>query len=646
VNVTPNRPDALSHLGIAREVSVLTREPLRPPSPKLAEGGGKAADKVKLRVEDPSRCPRYAARVVEGVTVGPSPRWLTDRLKACGVRAINNVVDVTNYVLLEYGQPLHGFDLDKVGGAEIVVRLARMGEHLTTLDGKDRALDPDDLLICDRDKPQVLAGVMGGAQSEVTQVTRRVLLEGAYFQPKTVRRASKRHSLHTESSHRFERGTDVGIIPAALDRAAALIAELGGGQVLEGRVDAYPKPVERRQVSLRYARVGAVLGVDIPAAESRRILEALGFVLKGDETVAGRFEVPTARVDVEREEDLIEEIARIHGYDAIPEALPRSTGELSPEPRPVEIERRLRLSMSGAGLDEVVNYSFVSPRELVALGQPVPVPLLNPLSAEQSVMRTTLYAGLLQNVSRNLRHQMPSLRLYELGYVYLGDPEGGIGERPVARESLKLSGVLCGSRQGRAWTAKDAPVDFFDAKGAVEVVLAALKIDGAVFEPVETAQYHPRASAVVKAQGKVLGAVGEVDPRVARKLDVPAGLFLFELDVAALGEAADLVPGFKPLSRFPAVLRDLAVVVPVELAHAEVRKVLLEVGAPLVEEAAIFDVYTGQPIPEGKKNVAYALTYRAADRTLTDAEVSEAHGRIVAEVNRRLGGSLRGANPQ
>ena len=521
-----------------------------------------------------------------------------------------------------------------------------MGEHLTTLDGKDRTLDPDDLLICDRDTPQVLAGVMGGAQSEVTQATKRVLLEGAYFQPSTVRRSSKRHALHTESSHRFERGADLSVIPAALDRAAQLIAELGGGRVLDGRVDVYPKVHEPRRVTLRYARVGAVLGVGIPALESRRILEALGFACEAEAGGEARFVVPAARVDVEREEDLIEELARIHGYDAIPEALPKSTGELAPEPRHVEVERRLRQALAGAGFDEVVNYSFVSPKELAALGQPGSVALLNPLSAEQSVMRTTLYAGLLQNVARNLRHGLASLRLYEWGSAYVGDKGGGIGDRPVAHESLRVSGVLCGLREARTWTAKDAPMDFYDAKGAVEAMLAALNVPGATFEPIEVSWYHPRAAAAVKVDGQRVGTVGEVDPRVARKLGVPAGLFLFELEVAHLAQVAKLVPAYKPLTKFPAVLRDLAVVVPLELPNDEVRKVLFELGAPLVADASIFDVYTGKPIPEGKKNVAYAITYRAADRTLNDAEVSEAHARIVAEVNRRLGGSLRGSNPQ
>jgi len=663
IDVTPNRPDALSHIGIAREVSVLTGQPLRMPEIKLAERGGAASEKIRIRIEDPLRCLRYGGRVVEDVTVGPSPSWLADRLKACGVRPINNVVDVTNFVLLEMGQPLHAFDLDKVAGAEIVVRTARPGEKLTTLDGKERLLDRDDLMICDRDKPQALAGVMGGAHSEVGPSTRRVLLEAANFQPSSVRRTSKRHGLHTEASHRFERGMDVNAIPAALDRSAALIAELGRGAVLKGRVDVYPKPIEPTKVTLRYAQVSGLLGVDIPAEESDRILRALGFVRAQISHAAGSptpseaaagpaiakgetqavYSVPSFRVDVEREEDLIEEVARIRGYDAIPNALPRGVSELAPESSEVEAERRVRSALSGAGFNEVINYSFVSPQQLAALKAPAGIALKNPLSVEQSVMRTTLYAGLLQNLSNSLRHHAESVRLYEFGRVYVPGEARRDKRAPPAREDLHLAGVLFGARRGRTWTAKDESVDFFDARGAMDSLLTALNIREVSFENAEIPALHPRAAARVRSpgSGEPLGSLGQLHPKVAKELGVPAATFVFELDVQKLYAMANLVPAYQPLWRYPPVLRDLAVVVPIELQNAQVRKLILEVGRPLVEDAIIFDVYTGKPIPEGRKNLAYAIRYRSPDRTLTDAEVNEAHQRIIEEVNRRLGGSLR-----
>ncbi len=643
VNVTPNRADALSHLGIAREVSTLLGKPLRKPAVKLSEGSGEASARISIRIEDATRCWRYAARVIEGVKVQPSPKWMQDRLKACGVRAINNLVDVTNYVMLESGQPLHAFDLDNVGGAQIVVRTAKPHEKLKTLDDVERALDAEDLLICDNEKPQVLAGVMGGASSEVTDRTTRVLLECATFQPVSVRRSAKRHALHTESSHRFERGTDVSAVPEVLDRAAALLAELGGGTVLKGRVDAYPQEKKPPQVRLRTQKVADLLGVDVPAAECHRILGALGFRKLSGDAAAAAFEVPLARVDVAIEEDLIEEIARVRGYDAVPVALPRGLARLDPERPMTVIERRVRAALAGQGLDEVVNYSFVSPAELEAFqAEKGAIAVANPLSVEQSVMRTTLLPSLVGNVLRAVRHQATGVRFYELARSYRPDPQGGQGTWPVARETYEVAGVLWGLRDGaKSWTAKDAAVDFYDAKAAVEAVLGSLHVDGATYEPLESSWYHPRAAAVVRRGDKVLGTLGELHPRAVKRLDAPAGVFLFQLDVEVLLSAAALVPQAKPLGRFPAVLRDLAVVVPQEMASDAVRAVILEVGRPLVEDARVFDSYAGKPLPEGQKNLAYALRYRSPERTLTDAEVSEAHGKIVAEVTRRLGGALR-----
>jgi phenylalanyl-tRNA synthetase beta chain len=643
VNVTPNRPDALSHLGVAREVGVVTGVAFRPPEPKPAESGRAAAEQVKVRIEDPVRCPRYAARVIENVTIQPSPQWMQDRLKACGVRAINNVVDVTNYVNLEYGQPLHAFDLEKVAGQEIVVRCARLGEKLRTLDGKERTLDADDLAICDRDRAQAIAGVMGGADSEVTAGTKRIVLESANFLASSVRRSSKRHGLHTEASHRFERGADLDAVGPAIDRAAQLIAELSGGTVASGRVDIYPGQKPARRVTLRFDRVEKVLGTAVPEAECRRILAALGFQGVEEGTGQATFEVPRARVDVEREEDLLEEIARVFGYDNIPARLPRGVAELAPETPQAEAERRLRQALSGAGLNEVVNYSFVAPRNLEVLGgKEAPVALINPLSVEQSVMRTSLLPGLLENLSRSVRHQVERVAIHETGRAYFRDPEGGQGQRPATREVPRVAGLLWGLRSGRSWTQKDARMDFYDAKGAVEAVLHGLRVGGARFEPAEAPAWHPRACAqVVLADGTVLGHVGELHPRVTRALDLPQGVFAFELDTAPLYTAAQLVPAYHALPRFPAVLRDLAVVVPAELRNDEVRRVILEVGGALVEDALIFDVYTGKPIPEGKKNLAYAIRYRSQERTLTDGEVGEAHQRIIAEVNQRLGGALR-----
>ena len=643
LNVTPNRPDALSHLGVARDLSALIGQPIKKPAIALAEASTSAASKISIRVDDPVGCVRYGARVVEGLTVKPSPQWVQDRLRACGVRPISNLVDVTNFVLLEYGQPMHAFDLDQLAGAQIIVRRAKAGEHLTTLDGKDRELSAEDLLICDRDHAQVLAGVMGGASSEVTAKTTRVLLEAAHFQPATVRRSSKRHGLRSESSHRFERGTDVSVIPEALDRAAALLAQLGGGTVLEGRVDVYPKPVAPKRVTLITSHVEALLGASVPAAECHRILNALGFAKISGNDEQAVFEVPLARVDVSIEQDLIEEIVRIRGFESIPTALPPGLTRLEPEPAIALVERKVRAALAGQGVDEVLNYSFVSPNDLEAFGEnKSTVVVANPLSVEQSVLRTTMFAGLVQNVIRAARHQAQGVRFYELGRTYQASFDGSKKHAPAANETPQVAGALWGMREGaRRWSAKDSVNDFYDAKMAVQAVLGALHIEGTSFEPVENGWYHPRASAVVRKGDSILGTVGELHPRALKKLDAPAGVYLFQLNVDALVQASVLVPHAVPLTRFPSVFRDLAVVVPAEMASDAVREVILEVGKPLVDRADVFDVYSGPQVGEGRKNLAYALRYQALDRTLTDAEVAEAHARIVAEVTSRLGGSLR-----
>jgi len=395
------------------------------------------------------------------------------------------------------------------------------------------------------------------------------------------------------------------------------------------------------------AEVDGLLGAAVPEAEVQSILTSLGFVAEG----GGRWRVPGWRHDVEAPEDLVEEVARVRGYEHIPAVLPASSGELVPEPAWVEVERRVRSALSGEGFDEVVNYSFVdpsllpwvTPRALEKLGTPVEVVTLkNPLTPQQAAMRTTLLASLLSNVAFNLRHQPESLRLYEIGRAYLRDPRGGKDLRPVAEERLHVAGVLWGRRDPRSWTSKDAQIDFADARGALEAMLSALSAGELTCRLGRVAPFHPRATAEARAGDTVLGWVGELHPQVAEQVGLPQGVFAFELEFSALEHVAALSPRFQPLPRYPAVLRDVAVVVPVGMEAAEVRAVIREVGQPLVEDATLFDVYTGAPVPEGQKNLAFALRYRAPDRTLRDDEVAAAHARIVEEVQRRLGGQLRG----
>jgi len=646
VNVTPNRPDALSHVGIAREVAAALGLKVRLPAPALAESGPPAGDAVKVRIEAPDRCARYAARVIEGVKIGPSPTWLARRLEACGVRSISNVVDATNFVLLELGHPLHAFDLEKVAGREIVVRTARPGEKIVTLDGKERVLSLDDLLIADRDRGSALAGVMGGGDSEISAGTTRVLLESAWFQPAGIRGTARRHGLATEASYRFERGADPGMVIPAVDRCAAMIAELAGGTVRPGVVDAHPREVRPPQVRLRWHRPAEVLGMDVPREDARRILAGLGFEERASDAEGATFQVPSWRADVSIEEDLIEELVRTKGYDAIPETLPRNAVQTPVEPREAQALARIRTALEAAGFSEAVNFSFVAARELEPFGSSIAtgdgsgralgIALKNPISAELSVMRTTLVPSILKNAAHNRRQRVDDVRLYEIASIYHPHPDPK--DRPSA-ESVEIAGVLVGRRSPASWAAASDGVDFYDAKAAVVAVLEALGIEATWRSP-RAGWLHPRTSAAVVRGEEVLGDVGELHPAVAAAFELPRGVQAFRLSFDALLREARLVPQHRPIPRFPAVLRDLAVVVDDRTPAAAVEAVVR--AEPLVESVTLFDVYRGAPLPAGKKNLALAISYRAADRTLTDAEADAAHARIVKRLGESLGAELRG----
>jgi phenylalanyl-tRNA synthetase beta chain len=647
VNVTPNRPDALSHLGIAREVAAALGTRVRPPAARLSEAGRPASEAVAVRIEDPDRCARYAARVIEGVRIGPSPGWLARRLEGCGVRSISNVVDATNFVLLELGHPLHAFDLDRVAGAQIVVRTARPGERLTTLDGQDRALSPEDLLIADRDAGSALAGVMGGGHSEISPGTSRVLLESAWFQPSTVRRTSRRHGLKTEASYRFERGADPGMVVPALDRCAALIAELAGGTVRPGVVDAHPRPVRAPEVRLRWARPAELLGIPVAREEARRILGGLGFEERAADGEAATWQVPSWRADVSLEEDLIEELVRARGYDAIPETLPGTALDTPAEPVEALAVARVRAALEAAGFSEAVNFSFVAARELEPFGLPVAtgdgsgralgVALKNPISADLAVLRTSLVPSLLRNAAHNRRQRVEDLRLYELARAYRPGPAP---RSQPTEEPLQVAGVMLGRRSPAGWATAAEPLDFHDARAAVASVLDGLGVEEARWSAPGDGWLHPRRSAEVSAGGARLGAVGELHPRVAAAFELPRGLLAFELSLEGLLAAARLLPRYRPIPRFPAVLRDLAVVVDEAVTVARVLEAVRQ--EPLVERADLFDVYRGAPLPAGRKNLALAIRYRAPDRTLTDAEADAAHARILGRLAGAVGATLRG----
>jgi phenylalanyl-tRNA synthetase beta chain len=646
LGLTPNRPDCLSVVGVAREVAGMTGQLLRLPLQPLAETGAAAAGKTSVTILDADLCPRYAARLIEGVRVGPSPDWLVRRLEAVGMRSINNVVDVTNFVMLELGHPLHAFDFHCLRDRRIVVRRAQDGDRFTTLDGQARTLLANDLVICDGEGPVALAGIMGGENSEIRPETVDILLESAYFQPSAIRRTSKRLGLHTESSHRFERGADVEMVPLALDRATALIVELAGGSVAKGMIDAYPQPLPRRQVAISAARASNLLGIAIDAAEIRRVLGGIG--LNGAPSAAGDtetvlIEVPHFRPDIEREIDLVEEVARLIGYERIPVTMPTSTMCSQPLPRHLQLERLLRDTMVSLGFCEVINYSFVAATAVDRLGLAADDPrrqnvqILNPLTEEQAVMRTTLVPSLLETAARNIAYRNNDLALFELRPVF--HPVAG---EELPRERLRLTALLSGRREPEGWAQQAVDCDFFDIKGAVEEVLARLCVAAARW-PAEHGEhfFHPGKSCAIEAGGVCLGTLGEVHPETLRNFDIPQPVYLLDLDAEALFAAAGSHPGFRPLSRYPDIERDSAFLVDEAVSAQQVFDALRQVRLNDLESIVLFDVYRGASLPAGKKSLAIRARYRALDRTLTDDLVQNLHGKLVQALQRSLGAELR-----
>ncbi|MBI2369803.1 MAG: phenylalanine--tRNA ligase subunit beta, partial [Deltaproteobacteria bacterium] len=596
-----------------------------------------------VTIEDPAGCPRYSARVIQGVRIGPSPDWLQRRLQAVGVRPINNVVDATNYALMERGQPLHAFDFDRLEGRRIVVRRARPGEEFYTLDGQRRVLSGEALMICDAARAVALAGIMGGANSEIAPDTTAVLLESAYFDPITTRRTSKALGLRTEASQRFERGADpAGIVPA-LDRGAALICELAGGEIARGVVDVYPRPIVPRELRLRPGRVNALLGTALPAEEVRALLERLqlGTRPAGDGEL--RVTVPTFRPDLQEEVDLIEEVARLHGYQRIPEALPQGTAGPEPRDRGQLLRERVQTLLTGAGLHEAITFSFHAPRvfDQLCLAPDDPrrrcVRLLNPLSETQSVMRTLLVPGLLEAAGRNANRKNPTVRLFEVGKVFLPTVDG-----KLPQEVWTLGLLLMGLRQDELWDRERAALDFYDLKGTIELLLDGLDVRAVSARATEAIPYlHPGKAAELLAEGEVMGLLGEVHPEVLGAFDLKSPALVAEVNLEALAAHVSPRKGFTPLPRFPAVFRDFALVADEGLEAEAVCRAVLAGRDPLLQEVRPFDVYRGDPIPPGKKGMAFRIRYQAQDRTLTDEEVNGIHEQALARLRGELGAEIR-----
>ncbi len=649
LGLTPNRPDALGHVGIARDLALHYRLPFTFPKAKAPERFEDGELGVAIEIADPDRCPRYGAGLVRGVTMGPSPFWLRYRLHLLGLRAIHNVVDATNYVLMEHGHPTHAFDLSGVRGQKIVVRLAKDGEKMATLDDVERTFTDDDLLICDGEGPVAVAGVMGGANSEIADDTRDVLVECAYFEPTSVRRTGRRLGLHTDASHRFERGVDPNGVPAVLARTCQLIADLAGGTVVGRGVDENPKPITPKVVAFRLDRCDALLGFETPASEATRILEGLGCTVAPDGERAYQVTVPTHRPDMSREVDLSEEVLRIEGFDKVPTAIPHVRPSAEGTPRAIRFVRAAREAAAVAGLNEAVSYSFVAPHELErARVAPATVVLENPLSEERSVMRTSLLPGLAAAARRALRRQVDRVALFEVGNVFLPSNDA------LPREERRLSFLLAGPRS--AWIGDGAPFDFYDGKGYVESVVRSLCLSEARFALDdaldETAAWlHPRRRASVAVGGPglavpeavLLGSVGELHPDVADALELETRAIYGELSLPGLLRAHELAgdPQATPLPRFPAVRRDIALEIDEAHPAGAVAEAIREAGGGLVEEVRLFDLYRGSQVAEGRKSLAFRVTYRDLEATLTDKKVDKAHARVEKAVKGQFGANVR-----
>jgi phenylalanyl-tRNA synthetase beta chain len=629
--ITANRPDCLSVLGLAREVATVYDQPITLPSTEpgaaipLEPMPTGSSDRVTVTIEDAELCPRYAAAVAQ-VKIGPSPAWMAARLHAAGVRPINTIVDVTNYVGLEIGQPMHAFDLEKLAGPEIRVRRAKPGETLRTLDGVDRTLEPSMLVIADRDRAQAVAGVMGGAAAEVSAATTLVVYESAYFNPPSVRRTSKRLGLKTEASSRFERGADIGAQVVAIQRAIALMERIGAGTAIGPVVDCYLRRPEPRTVHLRRERLARLLGISVPDSEVVRILSRLGLEVTptsdGWDAVA-----PTFRVDLVREADLIEEVGRHYGFDKLEPTFPVQTAAApAPDPR-IARDRLVRRVLTAAGLSEAVTFGFIEAKaaEAFALGSGDGlVGVANPLSAKFDTLRASLIPGLVDSVAHNRRHGRPDVGLFEIGTRFSS----------TAGETRGVAVAWTGPA-AEHWTSGSRSIDFFDVKGVIERLCAAVSVE-AQFEPISVPFLAPGQAAAVVADGTRLGLIGLLARPVADERGAPRQdeIFVAELDLDALeraGRAQD--EAVKPLPRFPLVVRDLSIVVadtlPAEIIRGTIQAAARAAAAPLVS-VGFFDRYQGKGVPAAKVSVSVRLTFQAPDRTLTDAEVQESFDTILA----------------
>ena len=638
LEVTPNRPDLLSVIGVAREVAVLTGQCVSLPEADFEAQGASIEEQISVEIADPDLCPRYCASLITGIKIDESPEWLKQRLTNSGMRPINNIVDVTNYVMLEYGQPLHGFDYNKIRDKKIIVRRARDGEVMVSLDGVERNLTRDMLVIANSQRAVAIGGVMGGANSEVSEETTSILLEAASFNPASIHYTSHRLGLVSEASMRFERAIRAELTLPALKRATQLIVQLTGGKATRGLIDIYPGKQEQQPILLKTDRVNRLLGAEFSLEQIEDALVSLGFDVKPASSAA-EFLVtaPYWRSDISLEVDLIEEVARIIGYDRIPTTMLASPlPQQNPEPI-IGLRKKVSRILTGFGFQEVITYSLTS-REVMEKVfrrhtlEPEPVHLANAITTEQDCLRTSLRGNLLIALAANRRHEDGAIMLFELGRVYLSR------DNDLPDEPEILCGLLSSSGVEKSWHDSKDPIDFFDAKGVVESLLSQLGL-GASFEESDDNGLRPGRQTAIVVGGDRLGVVGELHPGVAEAFDISGEVYLFEMDMTALLPHTLGYKTFQPIPRFPAVVRDIALVLDGGVSHQQVVDIIQ--GFPLVKEVALFDVYTGKQLPAGKKSLAYRISFQSTEHTLTDKEVDKVQQKILKKLSGELEASLR-----
>ncbi|OGC78973.1 MAG: phenylalanine--tRNA ligase subunit beta [candidate division Zixibacteria bacterium RBG_16_40_9] len=634
LDLTPNRPDCLSALGVAREIFALGGKNLKKISPKVKEVSQRASNHIKVILENKNDCPRYAARIIRNVSIKNSPAWLVQKIEALGIRAINNIVDATNYVMLELGHPLHAFDLTHFPSQKVLVRRGFPREKMVTLDGVERELSPSILLITNGDKPVAVAGIIGGKKSEVTNATTDILLESACFNPKVIRQGRMALGVITEASQRFEKGTSPEAVSLAMDRAAQLIVESSSGEVLKGRVDNYPKPEKIRTMVLVPERVNQLLGAQLNKKSISSILKKLQFPVKMNGKL--RVKIPSFRRDIFHYSDLVEEVARIYGYEKIPINQKAGGSLVTTLPFEEKFLKKTRNTLMGLGFSEVVTNSFISPKVQENLEVRFhPLRVLNPVSEDLSVLRRSLLPSLLSVIQWNQNRKETDVRIFEIGKIYGRNPDGTILEKG------NLGLVLTGRRFPQSWEGREEKIDFFDLKGCWEALQENLKFSKTEMMADDSNLFEPNQSFILKTQEEMVGVMGKVTQEYLESFDIKEEVYFLEVELPKLLEWHSQEKKFEQLPKFPPVDRDLALVVEDEVYSSQIKEQIKKTGGNLVAEVNLFDIYRGDQIPTGKKSLAYAIRYRSTTKTLTDSEVDEIHSNIVNHLKQHFRAQIR-----